>query len=180
MAAIQVNGSNVVGNYYTGGSTKNSGGVAIKAGTASKTLTNRPVKSANVGVFGSVVVDGTDTDKALSGGVFAYNDNKPVAMRLTTSLATVANKVLLRGADVPSLVKGINKIESVVTNKTSTAFRAGNFNLYTGKYAPGSVTSPTDSFGTDNAASVTRAAPGKLVYNLPKKPVAVSYKPKTS
>lgn len=177
MATVQINGSSVVGNYYDGGSTKNKGGVAIKAGTSS-TLTNRPVKAVDVGVYNSIVVDGIDTDPSLSGGVFAYNDNKPVAKRVTTALATVSNKVLRSGAAVPSLQTEINKLEAVITNRTATAFRAGNFNLFTGKYT--SVTTATDSFGNDTEARVTRSAPGRLVYLLGKAPVRTGYKAKTA
>lgn len=178
MATVQVDGSAVVGNYVTGGSTKNKGGVAVKAGSSSTTLTNRSVKGVNVGVHGSVVVDGTETDKALSGGVFAYGDRKPVAKRISDSLSTVSNKVLLSGAAVPSLQTDINKLEGVITNKTSTAFRSGNFNLFTGKYS--SVTTDTDAFGNDVEARVTRNAPGRLVYKLGKAPVRVGYKAKTN
>lgn len=177
MATVQVNGSAVVGSYQTGGSTKNQGGVAVKAGVSS-TLTDRPVKGVNIGVYGSVVINGSKTDPSLSGGVFAYNNQKPVSKRLTVSLATVSNSVLLSGAAVPSLQTDINRLESVVTNRTSTAFRNGNFNLFTGKYT--SVTSATDSFGNDNEARVTRSNPGKLVYRLGKAPVRVSYKAKTN
>ena len=173
MATVQVDGSAI-----TSSSTKNSGGVAIKASDLSTTLTDRPVAGVNVGVFASVVVDGTDTDESVVGGVFAYSNQKPVAKRLSTSLATVNNKVLLSGAAVPSLQTDINKLESIITNRTSTAFRAGNFNLFTGKYS--SFTTATDSFGNDVEARVTRSAPGRLVYKLAKAPVRVGYKPKTA
>lgn len=178
MATVQVNGSSVVGNYYNGGSTKNKGGVAVKAGASSTTLSNRPVKAINVGVYGSVVVDGTDTDKSVNAGVFAYSDRKPVAKRLSDSLATVSNKTLLSGAAVPSLQTEINRSEGVTTNRTSTAFRAGNLNLFTGKYT--SVTTASDSFGNDTEARVTRGAPGRLVYLLGKAPVRTGYKAKTA
>lgn len=177
MSIVQVDGSSVVGNYYTGGSTNNSGGVAVKAGL-STTLTDRPVNTPDVGVFASVVIDGTDTDASLVGGVFAYNDKKPVAKRVSTSFATVSNKTLLSGAAVPSLQTDINKLEGIITNKTSTAFRAGNYNLYTGKYS--SFTTATDSFGNDVEARVTRSAPGRLVYLIGKAPVTVGYKAKTA
>lgn len=173
MATVQINGSAV-----TATSTKNIGGVAVKIGSGSTTLTNRSVKGVNVGVYGSVVVDGTDTDKALSSGVFAYGNRKPVAKRISDSLSTVSNKTLLSGAAVPSLQTDINKLESVITNKTATAFRSGNFNLFTGKYS--SVTTATDSFGNDVEARVTRSAPGRLVYKLGKTPVRVGYKAKTN
>lgn len=173
MATVQVNGSST-----TASSTKNSGGVAVKVGSLSTTLSNRSVKGVNVGVHGSVVVDGTDTDKAVSAGVFAYSARRPVAKRVSDSLSTVSNKVLLTGAAVPSLQTGINRLEGVITNRTSTAFRAGNFNLYTGKYS--SVTTASDSFGNDTEARVTRSAPGRLVYRIGKAPVRTGYKIKTA
>jgi len=176
MSIVQVDGSSVVGGYYEGGSTKNSGGVAVNAGL-STTLVNEPVSSPDVGVFASVVVDGTDTDASLLAGVFAYSNQKPVAKRVTSSLATISNKVLRSGAAVPSLQTDINKLESIITNKFSTSFRAGNFNLYTGKYS--SVTTATDSFGNDTEARVTRSAPGRLAYLIGKSPVTVGYKSKT-
>jgi hypothetical protein len=158
MSTIQQNGSAV-----TVSSTKNRGGSAKRAGASSTVLSNISIGVNDVGVFASTVVDGTATDPAVAGGVFAYNNQKPVARRVTTSLSTVSNSVLLSGAGVPSQVRSINKREYYVSEGTSTAFRAGYFNLYTGKYSP-APTPVVETPGTDNAASPTRSAPGKLVF----------------
>ena len=56
--------------------------------------------------------------------------------------------------------------------------RAGNFNMVTGKFTV-NPTSATDSFGSDVAASPTRAVPGKLVYGLGQGVVRADYKAKT-
>lgn len=178
MATAQVNGSASTGTYNSG-TTKNNGGAAIKAGSSTK-LTNRSVKGVDVGFVGSKVVNSTDAGnvKALSSGTFAYNNQRPVAERLTTALATVANNALLKGANVPGQIRSIHKIESVATNLTATAFRAG-FNLYTGRYV-NSVSSQTDSLGTDVAANPTRSAPGRLVYKNGKDQSTVNYKAKTA
>jgi hypothetical protein len=178
MATVQVNGSASTGTYNSG-TTKNNGGAAIKAGSSTK-LTNRSVKGVDVGFVGSKVVNSTAVGNvpALSSGTFAYNNKRPVAERLTTALATVANNALLRGADVPSQVTGIHKIESVATNLTATAFRAG-FNLYTGRYV-NSVSSQTDALGNDVAANPSRSVPGHLIYKSGKGQPVVNYKAKTA
>jgi hypothetical protein len=163
-------------------SVKNRGGVGVNLGSTSTVLNNSGLglKSA---ATGSIVIDGTDTDTALSGGVFAYNNQKPVAKRVTTSLATVVKTTLVSGASVPSLNRSVHKIESVVTRRTSTAFRAGQFNIYTGSFSV-APTVATDTFhksvvGTtyvDSVANVSRDNPGKAVYRSGSKvPTTNSY-----
>jgi hypothetical protein len=182
MAEIQQNGSAVTGNYYSGTSTKNNSGSMIAGGTnPNRNLVKNSPKGYNVGVFASVVVqsDLVGNAKAVSAGTFSHNHVKPLSARITTELAGVNNNAILRGADVPSLVRSINKLESVVTNRTATAFRAG-FNLFTGRYV-GSVTTATDNLGSDVAANPTRSNPGRLVFMLGKKvPTLTSYKAKTN
>lgn len=178
MATVQVNGSSsVVGTYYTGGSTKNKGGVAVYVSN-STTLDSKPLIGVNVGVYGSIVVNGVGTSPALNAGRFAYNNQRPIAPRVTSQLATVDNGVLLSGASVPVLTRSIAYTESFITNKTSTAFRQG-FNLFTGRYI-NAVNTVADSFGSDNAARVNYSAPGTLVYNMPRRPAVVAYKAKTN
>ena len=164
---------------------KNNGGVAVNVGS-SKVLSSRKL-GATEAATGSVVIDGTDTNKALSAGTFAYNDQKPVAKRLTTKLATVSNSTLLSGALVPSQIKSVNSINSVITNKFATAVRAGYFNIYNGKFVNTntggaySVPSATDTFPTDSAATVSRANPGKLRFLIGSKvPTAANYSTKTA
>jgi hypothetical protein len=175
MSTIQQNGS-----VTTTSSTKNKGGSAKKAGASSKILNNISIGVNNVGVFASTVVDGTDTDSAVAEGVFAYNNQQPIARRVTISLATVVNSVLLSGAGIPSQVRSINKRESYISEGTSTAFRAGHFNLYTGRYSPAPV-SVVEVPGTDNAASPTRNVPGRLVFRSGRgTPISQNYSAKNS
>lgn len=167
----------------TSNTIKNKGGAVLNGGTAydAPPVLSARLKSAgsNVGVFGSTVVDGVNTEPALVSGDFAKL-HRIVARRVSTSLAGVENNVLLSGAAVPGLVRSIHKLEVLRTQKYSTAFRAGQFNLYTGKYSP-APTVTTDSLATDNAASPTRSIPGQLVFKLGGKvPVTTNYKPKTN
>jgi len=167
MATMQQNGSAV-----TGTSTSNNRGTAKNVGTASSVLENSVLGTVNVGVFGSTVINDAYADAALSGGVFAYNQRKPVAVRYSTTLATVSNRVLLSGANVPANLRAINKREGYRSSGYATAFRAGYFNLYTGRWTV-NPTATTETPGTDNAASVTRSAPGTLRFKTGA-PVAVS------
>lgn len=179
MAQIQQNGSAVTGNYFEGTSTKNSGGSAITGGAASKTLNTRPVKGYNVGVFASKVVQSNmlGNTKAVSAGTFAHNHVKPITARVTTEIAGVASTALVHSSD--NVTRSINKIESVITNQTATAFRNG-FNLFTGQYTS-LISTQTDSFGNDVAANPTRAVPGRVTYQIGRKKAVVnSYKPKTN
>lgn len=165
--------------------TKNNSGVAVNVGN-SQILASRAL-GATEAATGSVVVDGTDTNKALNAGTFAYNDQRPVSKRLTTRLATVSNSTLLSGALVPSQIRSVNSINSVITNKFTTAVRAGYFNVYNGKFVNtdtgGAYTVPsaTDTFLTDNAAGVSRLSPGSLTFRTGAKlPVSANYKQKTA
>lgn len=163
---------------------KNKGGSVINAGTGYDTvpvLGARLVSSrTNLGVFGSTVVKGVNTIASLDSGLFATL-NSIVAKRVSDSLAgTVSNSVLLSGASVPGLTRSIHKLEALITYRQSTAFRAGNFNLYTGIYNP-APTVATDSLATDTAATPTRSVPGKMVFRTGSKvPVRSDYKAKTN
>jgi hypothetical protein len=170
MATIQQGGSSVTGNYWSGTSTKNDSGAALRIKTTGQLSS---VASGLNTPTGSVVVDGTDTDKSLSAGTFAYNNQKPVAKRVTTSLATVTKTFLRSGAARPELVVSVNKIESVDTRGIATAIRAGYWNIYSGKFTTGPTVS-TDTMhksvsGTsiiDVAANVSRSSTGRLTYML--------------
>lgn len=174
MAIQQVNGG-----VSTKQTTRNNGGTAVNAGT-SKILNKVNLGYSNVGVFGTAVVEGVNTEKALAAGKFSYSDQKPIAKRVTTSLATVNNVFLRSGAAKPELVQSIHKTQSFRTRRQSVAFVSGNFNMFTGKFS----TPPTvavDTFANDVAANPTRDVPGKLEYMAGGKlPVRDSYKPKTN
>jgi hypothetical protein len=154
-------------NYTTqpninGSGSKNNGGSATRVGTSVK-LNSVAVSKDTTGVFGSTVIDGTDTDKAVSAGTIAHNHVKPIAAKVTTEIAGVASSVLSNSANNPAQLRSINKRESFKSDGKATAFRAGYFNLYTGKYSP-APTPVTETPGTDNAATVSRTAPGDLVF----------------
>ena len=173
MATQQVNGSAV-----TSSSTKNVGGAVLNGGNTT-ILDSLDLGYSDVGVFGSSVVDGSDTDKALSAGTFSYNNQKPVAKRVTETLSGVANTTLQSGAAQPGLVRSIHKLEVLRTRRLTTAIRAGYWNIYSGSW----TTNPTvavDSLATDEAATPTRSVPGELVYKTGAKvPVQANYKAKT-
>ena len=179
MSQIQQNGSNTTGNYYQGTSTKNNSGAMIAGGSASTKLSKRSPKGSDVGVFASVVKESSllGNTKAISGGTFSHNHIKPLAPKITTELGGVSNSALSKTSN--KVTRSINKIESVVTNRSATAFRAG-FNFYTGQFSS-AVTTATDSLGNDVAANPTYSVPGKLTYKLGKpSAVVAAYKPKTN
>jgi hypothetical protein len=177
MATKQVNGSDVTGNYRSGGSTKNNRGVAVNAGSSTGKLGKVGLGREQVAT-GSKVVNRETTDPAVSAGVFAYSTQKPISARLSVVVGASSSNVLLGPANVPSQIQSIHKIESRRVVRKATAMRAGNFNLITGKFTV-NPTSATDSFGSDVAASPTRAVPGKLVYGLGQGAVRANYKAKT-
>jgi len=173
MATKQVNGSSV-----TSTSTKNNRGIAINAGSSTAKVGKLILGVSQVNT-GSIVVDRETADKAISAGVFAYGTQRPISTRLSVVIGSGSSNALLSGAGVPSQIRSVHKIESRRVVRKSTAMRAGYFNLLTGKFTT-NPTSATDSLGTDNAASPTRAVPGRLVYKLGSyTPVGVNYKAKT-
>jgi hypothetical protein len=44
--------------------------------------------------YGSVVIDGNNTDPSITGLVFSYDNNQPVASRITNNLTDSPNKLL--------------------------------------------------------------------------------------
>lgn len=183
MSTTQIDGVSAV----TSSSTKNNSGIAINIGSASTVLNSRSLGSNNLGVFGSTVVDNNSADKALSSGVFAYNNERPVAKRTTTSLSTVSNNVLRSGASQPTLIRSIHKLEVLRTRRLTSAIRAGKWNIYKGKFLNnqnGSADNPVvavDTLENDTAASPSRSVPGRLVYRTGAKlPVRDVYKAKTA
>lgn len=171
MSTIQQNGAATTGTYWSGSSTNNNRGTAKNVGAASTVLANSALGAVDVGVFGSTVVDGADTDKAISAGTIAHNHVKPLTARVTTELGGVSNDALNTPANVPSQLRSINKRESYKSSGEATAFRAGYFNLYTGVYSP-APTPVTENPGSDNAATPTRSVPGTLRFKTGA-PVAV-------
>lgn len=158
-------------NVNGSGASNDHGAVARGGSVASGNFTNVQVSNQNVGVFGSTVVDNSVVDKAISANVLAKNTRTPVAPRITS--------VMLGTAGTPNLIRTPLSRTAYRTVATSTAFRNGQFNLYTGKYDPAAVSS-LDTVAVDNAAVLSRSAPGKLVFTKGGKPVSADYKAKTS
>ena len=188
--AAKVSGSDytVPPNTQNSGSVNNRGTVTRGGSVASGKLNNVSVARFNTGnVFNSTPIDNSSADEALAAGTFAYNNNRPTAQRYTTLISGVSNTILLSGADVPSLVRSIARSETIRTRRTTTAIRAGYFNIYTGLFTTPPTAAvdnwwsisanTTSATSTDVAASPTRAVPGRLVYKTGKlNPVVDSYK----
>jgi hypothetical protein len=160
MATKQTDGLSDV----TSASTDNNGGTIKANGAVSGTFQATATTLEKTGVFGSTVVDNDSADKALSSGTFAYDNERPVAKKTTTTLAGVAEDFLQSGAAAPSTRRSIHKIESVRTRKLTTAIRTNKWNEYSGEFDSGYPETSTDSFGTDDAANPTRNVPGELTY----------------
>lgn len=151
----------------------NGGGVSTRVNSTSL-LRSVAVSKDTTGVFASTVVDGADTDPAVSGGVFAYNHDKPITARVTTKLAGLNSSVLSNTSNDPAQLRSINKRETIKSNGVATAIRAGYWNLYTGEWSTnptpvtvnltGTPTTNQAQAGTDVAANPSRSAPGDLVF----------------
>lgn len=187
MATIQQNGSATT--RYT---TKNNSGSVTRA-KDTNLMHGVSVGRTSFGFVGSRILVTKDVAKAVSAALIAYNTRQPVGMKVSSTIGGQSNTALRSGADVPSQIRGIHKLESVLTRRELTAIRAGKFNFYTGKWADGYpvVTNDTGTTGTDgvlvdasnnykdHAATPTRAVPGTLTYKgSSRNAVTVNYKAK--
>jgi hypothetical protein len=163
-------------------STSNNSGVMKANGTvASGVVSSVGTPRADLGVFGSTVINNDSADPALSSGVFGYNNERPIAKKITTTLSTVDNDYLRSTAGNPGGINSIHKTESATTRKLTTAIRENKWNEYSGKFDLGFPEVVVDSFGNDKAANPTRQSPGQLVYrDGSANPVTDAYKSKTS
>lgn len=192
MATQQINGDPV-----TTVSTKNNSGTISSFGANSGTFfLNSPV-SDSVDAFGSTIVDGSYVDPANAAGTFAYNNDRPIAIKLTNSLAEVANDFLLSGANDMASFKGINNQlvndqdlavidDGVRTSRQTKAIREGKFDIYSGKFEAGYPVTEVDFFlGADNssgdkAGKPSRAVPGSLAFKSGvSQPTVQNYEKKT-
>jgi hypothetical protein len=184
--AIKQNGDNLSGtdfSYKFNTSNRNNHGTAtLGASAKSTTLGNEGFNDQPVGVFNSQPVYGTGNGisniKAISDGVFAHNHIKPISAYITNERAGVALVNTVGPAGTPNLIQSIHKLETVTTNRTAAAFRAG-FNFYTGRFSE-AVTTANDSMGSDAAANPTRGVPGQIVFQIGSQvPPTVNYHSKT-
>lgn len=199
MAISQIVAAKVDGSSYDtvppnvkGSGAGGNGGSVTKA-SSTLLLDGVTTSRTNTLVFASTVLDNDHADKALSSGTFAYNNKKPVAKRISTTINVLANTVLQSGASRPELIQSIHKIqvnaaglkEGVRTTKFTSAIRAGKFNIYTGKFEAGYPQNSTEVLSLapsykDSAANPTRSIPGRLTYKSGSpNPVEVNYKGKT-
>jgi hypothetical protein len=119
---------------------------------------------------------GTVTYYPASGNFATLTAGSYVIRRVTTSLAGVANTVLLTGASNFGNRRSIHQVESVRTRRVATAIRAGYYSIYDGTWS----TAPTlandistwETIGTDEAANPTASVPGEIIYKTGK-PVPV-------
>ena len=168
--AVQASGGaayNTVPPNAKGSGAGGNGGAVTRGGTvASGKLDNVAVSRYNAGVFGSTVLDNSWADEAVSAGTFAYNDpaGKPIAKRYSATIGGVSNTVLRSGALVPENIRSIHKLETLRTQRITTAIRANKYNRYTGDWDAGFPANAVDSLNSDNAATPTRSAPGELTY----------------
>jgi hypothetical protein len=160
--------ANTSGSNYTtppnlkGSGSVNNGGTSTRV-TSTSLLRSVAVSKDRSGVFGSTVIDGSDTDKAISAGPIAHNHVKPISQKVTKEIAGQVSSVLSNSANNPAQLRSINKRESYRSPGTATAMRAGYFNLYTGKFSP-APTPVSETPGTDTATTITRNVPGDLVF----------------
>jgi hypothetical protein len=133
-------------------------------------------------VVGSVVVDGDNVDKSISAGPLASMESgKWIIKKVTTVIAGQSNLVLRSGAAQPSLVKSINKLETLRTRRATSAVRDNKFNSFTGEWDDGYPVVAVDALATDNAATPSRGVPGSLVFKIGSQvPVVADYKAKTN
>lgn len=178
MATKQMDGSTDV----TATSTKNNGGASTGGGTSTANSRLDVIRTTRTQPTfgGSVVIDGSDTNESISASTIAYNNSQPIGIRVSSTVSGQANTILRSGALVPSQTRSIHKRESFKVSRIATAIRANYFNRYTGLWTT-SPTSTTDSPGSDNAATPTRAIPGELVYKLGQPvPVMADYSAKNT
>lgn len=150
------------------------GGSVARGGSVSSLLDNVAVSRSDEGVFGSEVVEGLVSQKAVGAGVFAGDNAEFIGKRITDVLAgTVNNSVLLSGAAVPSNVRSIHKLETLRTLRFATALRENRYNRYTNTWTPGHPVNAVDTLPADNAATPSRATPGTRTYKTAA-PVATS------
>lgn len=189
MAITQIYATDTDGATYnsvppnaSGSGSKSNGGSVTRGGTAaSAKLVNVNVHRYDFGVFGSTVLDNSSANKALSSGTFAYNRQRPLSKRTTSSLSGVSNDVLVSGAAQPGLVQSIHKLNVLRTRRFTSAIRANKYNRFTNVWEVGYPVVAVDALNTDVAANPTRTNPGRLVYKLGQaSPVTGSYKAKTA
>lgn len=167
--AKQADGSSAV----TSTSTRNNRGIIATGATINNSLFVKfqPVNFSVSGLgIGTYPTDGSQTDKAVSAGTFAYNSSG-VIVKVTTRLGNTSNSVMQSGSSMPDQTQSFNQFRS----GTYRSYRYADFNMLTGTFsvAPSGQTDGlafnsgivgTNSGSTDEAANPSRSTPGEYVY----------------
>lgn len=120
MATAQVNGS-----PSTSSSTNNNSNTIKTIGIG-----------YNVGVYGSKVVEGLVSAKSKALGTFAHDHVLPLTFAVTDELAGIPTSVMsTNGYDHDDIRNPARRFQFYI-RKTSTSFKAGDFNIYSGKFNP--------------------------------------------
>ncbi len=131
MATVQSDGATSV----TATSTKNNSGAAKHIGSSSTVLVNRAVtRGPDHGAFASTVIDGDNTDEALSASTIAFNNQRPVGMRVSTTISGQSNTALQGAANVPAHEQSINRRQAYKYSKVATAYRNGYWDNFAGEF----------------------------------------------
>jgi hypothetical protein len=93
----------------------------------------------NVGVYGSKVVEGLVSEKSKSAGTFAHDHVLPLTFAVTDELAGVPTSVMSTNGYDHENIRNPARRFTFYVRKTSTSFRAGDFNIYSGKFNPDPV-----------------------------------------
>ena len=150
------------GGAVTASSTINNGGTAINVGTSTVLDTRAPGAAAKT-IFASTPISGVHAEKAVDSGTFAFDNQTGLIMRVTDSLATVSNDVLVSAADDVVNARSINQVSGIYQTNDTSSRRDGAWNAYSGAYNPAYTGGLTD-FGIDEAANPSRVTPGELAY----------------
>lgn len=174
----------------TSTSTKNKGGTIKSNGsTPAGSFQNKPTAGGNLGFGGSVVHDGDYASVSNAGAAFAFNNQRPVAKKTSSTIAGISNTVLRSGAGVPGQIRAVNKLESINSRLFTTAIRANKYNAFTNAFDGGFPATSTDDlvsnvYGTgvvvDVAATPSLAVPGKIVFANGKIGVYKNYSSKST
>lgn len=170
------------GTAVTTTSTRNNRGVIATGSTISNTLFVK-VQPANIvsGVAPRTTepIDGNQTDKAITGGTFAYNGGSGVIVKITTSLAgsSITKDFARSGGNQPDQLRSINQKAVGSAAGYYNSYKTAKLDILSGTFvvAPSAVqeaftfnsgVTSTNSGETDEAANPTRTIPGEFVYAL--------------
>lgn len=168
------------------------GGVALSMGASTSLLVARAPQTPDLGVYGSTVVAGPAVAKSKAAGTLAHSHKLPLTFFVTDELAGVASSALANPQN-PDAWFTQSATSTAYVRQTSTAFRNGDFNIFTGKFtvAPTvlkqcmySIDTAADSCVAnvaDHSTATSAAVPGKLTFLVGGQvPSTVNYKPSTS